>query len=386
MNQWDLKPTINEREMRGQSIAQNFGWVQRVDENTYRVHSQTRDVEYQVVNTETGWNCACPDFQYRGMKCKHIWGVEISWTLRKRVEQSVVIQPVNVRECQFCRSVNIKRFGVRKNLSGNIQRFLCADCRRTFSINLGFEGMRASPQAITQALQLFFTGESLRNVQKFLRLQGVNVSHVSVYSWIRKYVRLMASYLEQMRPQLGDTWRTDEMYVKVKGNPKWLFAMMDDQTRFWIAQQVSERKGTSDVRPMFREAEAQAGKRPKVLISDGAHNFETANRKEWYSKFKDRNTTHVRDIRLGGEVHNNKMERLNGEVRDREKVMRGLKRADTPILKGYQLFHNYVRPHEALGGRTPSEMAGVKVEGKNKWLTLIQNASNNVDREGNVRA
>lgn len=69
------------------------------------------------------------------------------------------------------------------------------------------------------------------------------------------------------------------------------------------------------------------------------------------------------------------MERMNGEVKDREKVMRGLKRDDTPILKGYQLFHNFIRPHEALGGRTPSEAAGVKVEGENKWLTIIQNAA-----------
>jgi hypothetical protein len=54
--------------------------------------------------------------------------------------------------------------------------------------------------------------------------------------------------------------------------------------------------------------------------------------------------------------------------------MRGLKRIDTPILKGYQIFHNFVRPHEALNGKTPAELAGIKVEGENKWLTLIQNA------------
>jgi len=48
------------------------------------------------------------------------------------------------------------------------------------------------------------------------------------------------------------------------------------------------------------------------------------------------------------------MERFNGEIRDREKVMRGLKRDDTPILRGYQLFHNYIRGHEALEGKTPS--------------------------------
>jgi hypothetical protein len=69
------------------------------------------------------------------------------------------------------------------------------------------------------------------------------------------------------------------------------------------------------------------------------------------------------------------MERLNGEIRDREKVMRGLKKMDTPILKGYQIFHNYVREHEALKGQTPAEQAGIKVEGKDKWLTIIQNAS-----------
>jgi len=76
-----------------------------------------------------------------------------------------------------------------------------------------------------------------------------------------------------------------------------------------------------------------------------------------------------------GDKNNNKMERLNGEIRDREKVMRGLKKKDTPILKGYQIFHNYIREHEGLEGKTPAEACGIKVEGKNRWMTLIQNAS-----------
>ncbi len=46
------------------------------------------------------------------------------------------------------------------------------------------------------------------------------------------------------------------------------------------------------------------------------------------------------------------MERMNGEVRDREKVMRGLKKSDTQILPGYQIHHNYNRPHEAVKGET----------------------------------
>ncbi len=64
----------------------------------------------------------------------------------------------------------------------------------------------------------------------------------------------------------------------------------------------------------------------------------------------------------------------DGELREVQEVMRTLKRPDTPILTGMQIYHNYVRPHEALEGKTPSEVAGIKVKGEDKWLTLIQNA------------
>ena len=57
--------------------------------------------------------------------------------------------------------------------------------------------------------------------------------------------------------------------------------------------------------------------------------------------------------------------------------MRGLKKADTLILIGYQIYHNYVRPHEGLDGKTPAEVCGIAIEGHDKWETLIQNATKN---------
>lgn len=77
---------------------------------------------------------------------------------------------------------------------------------------------------------------------------------------------------------------------------------------------------------------------------------------------------------MSGDNNNNKMERLNGEIRDREKVMRSLKKDNSPILMRYQIYHNYVRPHMALDGQTPADKAGIAVKGSNKWLTIIQNA------------
>ncbi|MDQ4073829.1 MAG: hypothetical protein M3162_05925 [Thermoproteota archaeon] len=64
------------------------------------------------------------------------------------------------------------------------------------------------------------------------------------------------------------------------------------------------------------------------------------------------------------------MVRLNGEIRDREKTRRGLKKMDTPILKGYQIYPNYIRIHQGIG-QTPAEKAGVKVEDGDKWKMLI---------------
>jgi transposase-like protein len=232
--------------------------------------------------------------------------------------------------------------------------------------------MKHSPQGVTTAMQLYFSGESLRNTARSLRLLGVQVSYKTVFMWIKKYTALMQNYANQITPDVSDTWRADELFLKVKGNMKYLYALMDDQTRFWIAQEVADTKYTADVRSLFQHGKHIAGKQPKTLITDGAPNFHEAYKKEFWTPT---GTEHIREIRLAGRVHNNKMERMNGELRDREKVMRTLEIPDTPILTGMQIYHNFIRPHEGLKGRTPAEVAGIKVEGENKWLTIIQNAS-----------
>ena len=56
---------------------------------------------------------------------------------------------------------------------------------------------------------------------------------------------------------------------------------------------------------------------------------------------------------------------------------RGLKTIDGPILKGYQIYHNYVSPHESLNGKTSADACGIDVDGNDKWMMLIQNESTN---------
>jgi transposase-like protein len=362
------------REQRGEAIAKLPNQIQRIDECLYIVKSQSGHGEYCVTKVCGEWICQCPDNKFRHVKCKHIFAIEFSSQIRKEVQVNRVIQEVNVKNCRYCGSSNLKKDGLRKNKTGTIQKFYCRNCHHYFTINLGFERMKHNPQAITSAMQLYFSGESLRNTMKSLRLLGVEVSHKTVYMWIKKYVALMDSYIDKIVPNVSDTWRADELYVKVKGNMKYLFALMDDETRYWIAQEVADSKFTHDARMLLKAGLKNAGKKPATLITDGLPAYHDAYLSELCS-FEEGWSEHIHKIKLSGSHNNNKMERFNGEVRDREKVMRGLKKTDTPILKGYQLFHNYIREHEGLDRKTPSEACGIKIEGKNKWITLIQNAS-----------
>jgi transposase-like protein len=371
--------TVNLREEKGLQIAQTQSQIVTIEENFFTVRSQSGRGEYTIYSVDGELHCSCPDHTFRHVKCKHLFAVEFSLKMKEQVKKNVVIQEVNISKCVFCHSAHLKKYGVRHNKMGDIRRFMCLDCGKTFSVNIGFERMKHNPQAITSAMQLYFSGESLRNTMKSLKLLGVEVSHQTVYNWIEKYVKLMKNYVEKIVPTVGDTWRADEIYIKIKGDMKYLFAMMDDETRFLIAQEVAESKYKHDARSLFALSKKLMGKKPMTIITDGLPAYHDAYNKEFFT-LKNPRTKHINAIKLRGDMHNNKMERMNGEIRDREKTMRGLKINETPILQGYQLFHNYIRPHESLDGKTPSEACGITIEGKNKWITLIQNASKKTSR------
>ena len=56
-------------------------------------------------------------------------------------------------------------------------------------------------------------------------------------------------------------------------------------------------------------------------------------------------------------------------------LVRSLGKTDTLTLVGLQASCNYIQPDERPDWQTPAEACGIDIQGKNKWLTLIQNAS-----------
>lgn len=184
----------------------------------------------------------------------------------------------------------------------------------------------------------------------------------------------MDSYLQTITLQVGDKWHADEVWLKIKGDKKYLFAMMDSETRFWIAQEVADSKFKHDARMLLKMGKEKTGKTPKVFVTDGLPAYHDSFKKEFWT-LKNPRAKHVKEIHIRNEVANNNIqERLNGEFRDREKTFRGFKKDNSPTITGIQIYHNFIRPHMGLGGDTPASRAGIKITGDNKWKTIIQNA------------
>lgn len=106
------------------------------------------------------------------------------------------------------------------------------------------------------------------------------------------------------------------------------------------------------------------------MVTDGLQAYKRAVKKEFTTNTHE--TEHLWNVGLRHHPNNNHVERLHGTIRQREKVMRGLKIEDTPIVDGNRIYYNFIKPHEGLDGRTPSEEAGITIEGDNKWLTLMK--------------
>ena len=206
----------------GLMIHQNGGQVERLASDHYLVRSQSADHTYEVRDFGRGWMCSCPDHLETGALCKHMQAVQWNGGERRMIEQP------DQTLCWYCDSPDI----IRKGIQAGHRRFRCKSCGKYFADNRGFDGSRASPEHITMAIDMVFSGLSSRKAAKSLRRAGCAVTHQTVLNWAKRFGNLMASYLDGLMPLVGEQWRTDEVYLKIRGERKYLFAMLDSETRY----------------------------------------------------------------------------------------------------------------------------------------------------------
>jgi transposase-like protein len=368
----EFNQEYSKRLLRGAQIIEKGIEPKQLTHNSFEIPSQSKDLNYIVTCYANSWRCTCPDYQFRHVTCKHIHAVTLWEKLSKKLNDerlgNAIVQISHSEEmiCKFCGSSEIIKYG-KKN---NKQNYKCKACSRRFVLNKGFEGMCYDSRIVATTLDLYFKGVSLRKISDHLRqFYGLKVDHSTIHRWISKYTDIIEAYVASLEPDLGNVWHTDEMKVKIGGEWRWLWNVMDERTRF---QFITKTREIQDAKKAFRKSKEVGGKKPMLMVTDGLASYKKAFNSEFYDHHQ--SCKHVADVGLQ-ESLNNILERMHGSIREREKVMRGLKVDDTPILPMNQIYYNFIRPHMGLKGRTPAEAAGVGISGENRWAELLKRST-----------
>jgi len=111
-----------------------------------------------------------------------------------------------------------------------------------------------------------------------------------------------------------------------------------------------------------------------INIHDGLPLYDKAFRKKFFT-LKNSRHMNIHSSSVRHEDLNSIVERLNCTTLVREKIMcrMNTKECAQKIIEVMRIHYNFLREHSKLG-KTPAEQAGIKIEGKNKPLTLIQNS------------
>lgn len=390
-----------QRKIRGLAIVSIANQIKRINKLHYKVRSQSNENLWYDVVKQYGHNlggredgrytCTCPDFKFRSIICKHIFCVNFSKELRKQIISEDVIQSPTISlsesiECVKCKTEDsIVKDGKRYNKKGLIQKYLCRNCDYRFVINTGFENSKKDPKLICACIDLYFKGVSLRKVADHVKqFYGVKISNVSVLRWVQRFGEVVAPFVNNLKaPNMSGIFHVDEMVVHVrreetnKGHYQWLWNYLDETTRFWVTSMISQRREVSDARAVFQDAKSKTS-RTRAIVHDGLQSYDRAFQKEYHTMKKPR-VMNIRSISVRKEGLNSRVERLNGTMRDREKVMRGMntKESSQKLIEAMRIHYNFVREHSSLG-KTPAEQSGIKLElGQNKIEELIKMASKN---------
>lgn len=266
-------------------------------------------------------------------------------------------------DCPRCGHGETWKHGKRNDL----QRYRCKSCLQTFTDNGALPGRRIPPQAVGVALSTFFEGMSYRDIERHLEtLYGLSVSPSTIYRWVVDYTQRGDMVTESYKANTGGTWVADETSLKIDGKNIWVWNLMDAKTRFLLSTHISETRTEADAIKLLREGRDRAANLPSKIVTDKLPAYVPAIKRVFW-----RGTTdHQQSEGIKAKLNNNMSERLQGTVKERTKVMRGLEREGTAeqFLDGFRLYYNYLKPHQTTK-RTPAAKAGISAP-FSSWIEL----------------
>lgn len=280
--------------------------------------------------------------------------------------------------CPYCRQkAFVVKNGRRRNKNSKKQKYRCNRCKRDFTPDDGFLRMREKKEHIVEAVGLYKGGLSSRKARDHMwQHHGVNASHESIMSWVRRFSRKLKEFVNTLRPVIKGRVHADEVILKQKGEKRYYWGAKDAVTRFRLSTSwTRKREYEKGAKELFQKLKHHCEGTPSMIVTDGLEHYKRA-----FNKYLLYTATLVHGVpiackKYGLEHNNNVAERDNQRIKTRFKTMRGFKDFDSggEILDLIDICYNFVDPHGALEGGTPAEEAGLKLNlGRNKLMSLIR--------------
>ena len=230
---------------------------------------------------------------------------------------------------------------------------------------------KADVETVGGAIALYFEGASLRGSSRTGASFGKTYGAASVLRWVRLYGGRAAVMFDRAANDIGKDWVADELFEEVGGVKMYIFNVMDRRTRYLLAARVERYRDADAARRTMEAAVRAAGGYPETITTDRLGSYPSA-----INFATKRKARHIKSQGIRAEINNNLSERLQGTLRHRLKVVRGLERVNTAHawLTAYRAHYNGVRPHQALRGRTPAMAAGVTgaKRYRNNWPAVVE--------------
>jgi putative transposase len=270
---------------------------------------------------------------------------------------------MNKINCKLCQSENVIKWGKYKGT----QQYYCKDCHSKFNLADTTFHMKTPANQVTSALNMYYEGMSIKAIRRNLHQEYGNMpSTATIYEWIQKYTQYATDSIKGYKPKkIGDTWVADETAIEIDGNNVWLWDIIDYDTRFLLATRISRTRTTQDAQMLYDRAVKTAGKEPDKVITDKLKSYLDV---RWGNE-----TEHIQSKPFAVEDNTQLIERFHSTLKQRTKVMRGLKNLESAhdFIEGWLVHYNYLRPHTTLEDKTPAEVAGIDFPYEN-WADIIR--------------
>ena len=281
-----------------------------------------------------------------------------------RLEREHFTEPQLIA-CKWCGSTNT----IKKGIDKGVQQYLCLNCRRKFNEKDAPYGMRTTVGQIGASLDLYYTGSSLSDIATFLKTSHNNeVDRSTVYRWLVRFTKEAIRLLETLKPKVSDTWIADETTLKFQDKLYWVWDIIDRKTRFLLASYLSPNRGTREAAILMELASKRADKAPKRVITDKLRAY-----LDGIELVFGADTKHIQSSPFAGVDSTNIIERFQGTIKERTKVVWGFKSLDTArlILEGFSIHYNFFRPHISLNYKTPAKAAQIDAPCRS-WTELVR--------------